>query len=108
MRTRLQYDQAFQIVREVVASWDPYNLIASGGPPDEFDGVIARLLPRLQNVASGAEAAEAVSVVFGDAFGETGFDVGSCADVGKQLHDRLAAAGLLARSPNPAAELATK
>jgi hypothetical protein len=103
MRTRREYDQAFQLAREVIASWDPYFLIKNGGPSDVFDDQVARLLPRLQVASTGAEAAAAVSLVFGEAFGESRFHVAACAEVGEQLYSRLKSAGLLASSLNPAA-----
>ena len=95
MQTRAQYDQAFQLVREVIASWDPYSLIAGGAPLDEFDVEVARLLAHLRGATSSTEVAEAVLNVFGETFGESGFDVGSCAEVGQQIYSRMSAAGLL-------------
>jgi hypothetical protein len=102
MQTRAQYDQAFQLVREVIATWDPYSLIAGGAPPDEFDDEIARLLARLRGATSSTDVSEAVLSVFGEAFGESGFDVGSCAEVGQQIYSRMSAAGLLSDAPKKA------
>ena len=95
MQTRAQYDEAFQLVREVIASWDPYSLIATGGPPDEFDDEVARVLAGIRGATSSTDIAEVVLNVFGEAFGESGFDVGSCAEVGQQIYSRMSAAGLL-------------
>jgi hypothetical protein len=95
MQTRAQYDQTFQLVREVIASWDPYSLIAGGAPPDEFDDEVARLVARLRGATSSTDVAEAVLRIFGEAFGESGFDVGSCSEVGQQIYSRISAAGLL-------------
>jgi hypothetical protein len=95
MRTRSEYDQAFQIIREVIGRWDPYNLVSAGAPADEFDPEVALLLPRLQSAASSTDAAEAVLSVFSEMFGEAGFDIGSCAKVGEELYTRLQSAGLI-------------
>ena len=95
MRTRREYDRAFQIVRDVIARWDPYGLIGQGAPTDEFDDEIAQLLPYLQRAKSGSELGDAVLRVFAQTFGEAGFDIGSCRKVGEELYTDLTKAGLL-------------
>jgi|SRR5688572_7250886 len=103
MHTRAQYEQAFALIRDVISSWDPYCLVASGAPQDEFDGEIARILARLRGAKSGTDVAEAISIVFSEAFGES-FDVGSCTEVGRQIYSRMAVAGLLSDTTRSAAE----
>jgi len=98
MRTRSEYDRAFQIVRDVIARWDPYGLIGGGAPADEFDHEIAQLLPHLQRAKSSSEVGKAVLRVFAQTFGEAGFDVGSCGKVGEELYTDLTKAGLLPSS----------
>lgn len=103
MRTRAQYDQAFAIVREVVAKLDPYGLLGGGAPADEFDGEVARLLPLLARAHSETDASAAVAEVFGAAFGKDGVDVKVWDSVGSELFERLTSTGLIGDASNASA-----
>ena len=95
MRDRQQYDLAFKLIRESVAQWDPMGLIGGGAPPDEWDHEVARLLAGLRGARSTDDVTAAVAAVFCDTLGASGPDAASCAQFGRELHARLAAAGLL-------------
>ena len=97
MRTRQEYDRAFAIVRAAIAQWDPYILFGSGSPPDEFDGEIARLLPRIRDARAPSDVAVAIADVFGAAFEEPAFTATNCAAVGAIVYSGLESAGLLSR-----------
>ncbi len=95
MRTRQEYDRAFAIVRDAIARWDPYDLLASGSTTDEFDGEVAAILSRLRDVHTPADVAAAISVVFSGAFQKEGFEPTVCVDVGADVFARLQSEGLL-------------
>ena len=96
LRTRADYDHAFEVVRQVIYAWDPYNLVAGGAPADEWDGEIALLVAELQRIRSNDDAVAAVSRVFSAAFQPDGFGPADCAEVGERLYGRLVESGLLA------------
>ena len=91
LRTKRDYKQAFALVRDVVSAWDPYRLVASGAPPDEFDHEIAELVASVPRIRSEDDAAQAISVIFGRAFDPVSFSPDSCSEVGRQLFARLKA-----------------
>jgi hypothetical protein len=95
MRTRREYDQAFDIVRAAVARWDPYALLGGGAPADEWDAEIASLLPRLRNVKAAPEIVHHLSEVFGGRLGYSSLGVNECSTVAADIFLRLKTAGLL-------------
>jgi hypothetical protein len=85
MRTRADYDRAFAAVREVIHRWDPYGLIKSGAPDDEWNSEIASVVAQIPHIKSENDAAQAISRVFSQAFQPEGFALPDCSDVGRQL-----------------------
>ena len=98
MRDRAEFERAVQVVRQVIREWDPYGLLASGAPADEFDAEIFLLVSRIPRITSEALAAQSVSEVFSAKFERDIFTPEACAETGRELFARLAAAGLLAGS----------
>lgn len=95
MKTRADYDAALAIVREVIANWDPYALIAGGAPPDEFDREVARIVARVPHINSPGQAAYELSAVFSEAFDPAHFALHDCCVVGTTLYERLTNAGFI-------------
>ncbi|TYT24848.1 DUF1871 family protein [Luteimonas viscosa] len=95
MRDRAEYERAFQIVGQVIRDWDPYGLLESGAPVDEFDTEISLLVSRVPRMTSEALAAQAVSEVFSARFEPERFPPDACAEPGRELFARLASADLL-------------
>lgn len=91
LRTKRDYNHAFALVREVVCTWDPYRLVENGAPQDEFDHEIAELVASIPRIRTEDDAAQAISVIFARAFDPDSFAPDSCADVGRQLFERLKA-----------------
>jgi hypothetical protein len=98
MKTRHDYKVALDTIGAVVRAWDPYGLLAGGAPQDEFDGEIAKLATHIPHIHSAADATQAVSIVFSQAF-EPVFTPAACTEVGAKLFSALIEAGLLLR-PN--------
>jgi Domain of unknown function (DUF1871) len=94
MRTREDYDRAVSIVRTVIAAWDPYALIGGGAPEDEFDREVAIVVTQIPRIASGRDAAMAVSRVFSGSLGEM-FTPEDCEEVGRRLFAALSSQGLV-------------
>jgi hypothetical protein len=95
MRSRDDYDAALHIVGEVVRSWDPYSLISSGAPTNEFDSEIAQVVTLVPDISSPSAAAAALSSVFSAAFEPELFSPTQCSAPGQELFAKLAAAGLV-------------
>ncbi len=99
MKDRPDYEQALQVVRQVVRAWDPYELLAEGAPDDEFDAEIAQLVTRVPSMHSATDAAHAISAVFSKAFEPKLFTPAACAAPGAELFAGLVHAGLV-EGPN--------
>jgi len=95
MKSRPDYDHALQVIREVVHRWDPYQLLRSGSPPDEFDCEIAAVARQIPRIRSKTDAAHALSRVFSSAFERERFSPEACAAPGAELYQALSAGGLL-------------
>jgi hypothetical protein len=95
MKTRAEYEKALAVIKSVVHDWDPYRLLETGAPEDEFDGEIAGLATYIPRMRSPMDAAAAVSSVFSSAFEPHLFTPQDCSEVGAKLYARLLAAGFL-------------
>ena len=96
MRTRQDFDAGLSIVASVVRSWDPYRLLDSGAPPDEFDAQIAKVVACIPRISNAAAAAAALSSAFSASFEPELFSPAQCAVPGQELFAKLSAAGLVA------------
>ncbi len=94
MESKAEYKQAMRMVRSVIATWDPYSLLAGGAPSDEFDHEVAILVTRIGHIDSASSAAKLFAEVFSAQFDST-FDAGACAAPGERLFQELREAGLL-------------
>jgi hypothetical protein len=83
------------VVRRAIHDWDPYELLANGAPPDEFDREIASIVAQIPRISSGMDATLAVSRVFSSSFQADLFKPEHCVEVGKRLYEDLNARGLL-------------
>jgi Domain of unknown function (DUF1871) len=95
MRAREDFDAALLVVASVVRAWDPFRLIGSGAPPDEFDAEIAKVVARVPHISSAASAAAVLSAVFSASFEPESFSPAQCAAPGQELFAKLSAAGLV-------------
>ena len=94
MRNRRDYELVIELIREVIHDWDPYSLLQDGSPDGEFDAEIARLATFVPGIHSVDDAAQAVSVVFSDAYGDSDFSKAQCLNPAQRLFDKLLASGL--------------
>jgi len=93
--TKADYKLALQVVGEVIREWDPYSLLASGCPPDEFDSEIASVVAQIPRIKSENDAVCALSRVFASAFEKERFAPTDCAATGAKLFAALTAHGLV-------------
>jgi hypothetical protein len=96
VKDRRDYEQALEIIGNVVRAWDPYCLIAEGAPPDQFDSEIAKVIARIPSFRSSNDVARALSEIFSESFGpEEQFSVADCSDPAAQIFLELGHAKLL-------------
>lgn len=93
MGTKRAYRKAFDMVRAIIHEWDPYGLLASGSPGDEFDSEIAAIVRQIPRINSEIDAALAISRVFSSSFEPEPFTPESCVRVGARLYQALKANG---------------
>jgi Domain of unknown function (DUF1871) len=93
MKTKADYKRALDVVGAVIREWDPYSLLASGCPADEFDAEIARVVTHIPRIKSRIDAALALSRVFSSAFEAERFPPQACAGAGDKLFAALSAHG---------------
>lgn len=79
----------------VINEWDPYALLASGRPADEFDSEIQAIANQIHRVRSPIDAAHTIARVFSSSFDQQTFSVDSCTAVGARLFNRLKSAKLV-------------
>jgi hypothetical protein len=102
MKTKADYKVALQVVGVVIREWDPYALIATGCPEDEFAAEIASVVAQVPRIKSPQDAAHAISRVFSSAFQPEGFTPENCAEAGSKLFGALSDNGLVKPScPSP-------
>jgi hypothetical protein len=80
---------AFDVVAAVIREWDPYGLLRTGSPLDEFDAEIHSLVRQLPRIATKQDAILAVSRVFSAAFDAETFKPEFCEAVGAMLFAAL-------------------
>ncbi|MBW4578520.1 MAG: DUF1871 family protein [Tildeniella nuda ZEHNDER 1965/U140] len=95
MNTKRDYDLALGTVRATIQEWDPYGLLKTGAPPDEFDSEIASIASQIPRIQSSHDATLVISSVFSSNFEPHLFTPESCSDVGEKLYQVLEAQGLL-------------
>ena len=88
-KTKADYKQALGIVRKVIAAWDPYCLLETGAPEDEFDHEVALVTAQIPQMKSESDAIQAISRVFSSNFERELFKPEQCKDVGARLFCRL-------------------
>lgn len=69
MGSELLAKTKFAVVKAELASIDPYCLLASGAPEDEFDGEALSISGRITSTSGAQDVAEAIAAVLNDAFG---------------------------------------
>lgn len=85
----------FEAVRSVIHKWDPYGLLETGCPTDEFDSEIQAVIGQIERIGSVQDAVHTLSRVFSSAFEPKDFRPESCQDVGEQLYRTLRERGIL-------------
>jgi hypothetical protein len=103
LRNRIDYDRAVAVVRSVINTWDPYRVVSSGGPLDEWESEVASLVTEIPRISSAQDAAQAVARTFSRALGANGFSAQDCEAVGTKLFEELVNAGILEPTASPAA-----
>jgi hypothetical protein len=96
MKGRREYEAAVEVIAKAVRAWDPYGLIETGAPLDEFDGEISRIAGSISAFKSAEDVAVVVSRVFVASFGEgEHFEPSDCVVPASQIFQGLRDANLL-------------
>ena len=95
LKTADDYARACTITKQVIDRWDPYALLASGAPSDEFASRAADVVRHIPAMRNSQDAAQAISEVFSDAFEPEHFQLAQCREVASELFEALRKAGLL-------------
>jgi hypothetical protein len=80
-----QIELANQIVSELVRQWDPYSLLASGCPNDEFDPEVSSIVSNISSIHTEQDATRIISEVFSSAFEPEHFTEDICKPYGRDL-----------------------
>jgi hypothetical protein len=94
MKSREDYDRAIVLTRRLVHEWDPLEVLKLGGPEDEFDDEIARLVARIPRLDGPEDAGRHVAEVFTAQFGPDVLDAKDAARMGALWYAALLDAGL--------------
>jgi hypothetical protein len=95
MKKTADDDLALKIVHALVMEWDPYSLLASGCPRDEFAREIASVVSQIPRIKSVRDATLVLSRVFTFAFEPERFTPDECAPAGAKLFAALESNGLV-------------
>ena len=75
----------FSVVKKHIDAWDPFSLLASGCPQDEFDGESRMIAQRITCASSEQEIADIVRRVFSSQFDEASFPEADCLSVAASI-----------------------
>ncbi|MBN1765452.1 MAG: hypothetical protein JW860_09370 [Sedimentisphaerales bacterium] len=91
----MDWKKATAIIKPIIDAWDPYGLLASGAPDDEFAHEIYALINEIKNIKSPDDATLSVLRVFSHYFVPEDFTQENCRDVGIKLYKALKDAGFI-------------
>ncbi|MBR3167446.1 MAG: ATP-grasp domain-containing protein [Erysipelotrichaceae bacterium] len=77
----------FDVIKECVDRWDPYNLLGTGCPQDEFDREVQMIRERIRKDSSLDEINTAVSEVFSKQFEPEYFQPHQCTSVSNEIFE---------------------
>ena len=88
MKTKQDFKHAVEILREAINEIDPYSLLASGSPDDEFENEINSIASQLSSCESGKDIAHTIARVFTSSFGEE-FESSQFLSEGEDVYTKL-------------------
>ena len=92
---KAEYRELLALVARVVAEWNPYALLDSGAPRDEFAHEVALIAAQVPRVKSAREAARVIADVFSSAFDPESFGIEVCIPIGERLFAELKQSGFI-------------
>jgi len=95
LKTTADYVRACQVTQRVIDRWDPYKLLESGAPADQFEPAAASVVRYIPQIRSASDAATAISEVFSKRFEPQYFTPEHCWEVGRDLFAALTTAGII-------------
>ena len=86
---KMQYFDLFKHVSEIINEWDPYSLLETGAPSDEFDPEVASIISRIEEIKTENDAILIISKIFTKSFDDKVFSKNHCSSVGIKLYKKL-------------------
>lgn len=71
MKTKQDYATGYEIIKRVINRTDPYGLIGSGSPTDEFDPEITKILAQSRTWQSPDDIAATIASVLEEYFNDS-------------------------------------
>jgi hypothetical protein len=84
-----KYKKLFDELNVIICSWDPYGLIRSGAPKDEWYEEVTSILAGLRQTSSKSndDVIDLVQNVFSKAFSKEDFPRERCEQVGNEIYE---------------------
>lgn len=95
MAPEQDYREIVRIIKTALNEWDPYDLIQSGAPDDEFTEEAIQIAAKVKKTESPAELAQVISDIFSRNFESDLFQVEACSQVASRIFGELEALHLL-------------
>ena len=95
MKSNNKYKKILGVISTTINQWDPYDLIASGAPKDEFESEVEKIATYFPRIHSSSDAVFAISEVFSKSFEPKDFLPEKCTEIGNDLYNRFIEAGLV-------------
>jgi 3-methyladenine DNA glycosylase/8-oxoguanine DNA glycosylase len=70
MKTKKDYTEAFSIIKKAIAKADPYSLLESGSPEDEFDSEVSSIVRQLTRCKTAVDITHAIARTFNSSFSD--------------------------------------
>ena len=94
MNKKNEYKKAFSIVKQVIAKIDPYSLLETGSPQDEFDSEVGSIVKQLPRCKSSIDIAHTIARVLTSSFGDK-FEPDEFKEYSEELFNSLKDHGLI-------------
>lgn len=79
------FKTTIKIITKIVNEWDPYCLLESGAPIDEFSSEINSIACQIKPNQTIDELSKIVLNVFGSAFGYEDFKIDECKKIAEKI-----------------------
>jgi len=93
------YREIIEVITTVINEWDPYDLISSGAPDNEFAPEVEKIVAKIHKIRTPGALAEVISGAFSKGFDSDSFSVEDCMQVSSRIFVELQNRGLFEQKP---------